>query len=33
METILSAQFVSANELDAVNQPVFDWTIVKTIFG
>jgi hypothetical protein len=33
METILSAQFVSANELDTVNQPVFDWTIVKSIFG
>lgn len=33
MEIILSAQFVSANQLDAVNQPVFDWTIVKNIFG
>jgi len=33
METILSAQFVSTNQLDKVNQPVFDWTIVKTIFG
>ena len=33
METILSAQFISANQLDAVNQPVFDWTIVKNIFG
>jgi hypothetical protein len=33
METILSAQFVSANQLDNVNQPVFDWTIIKSIFG
>jgi hypothetical protein len=33
MEIILSAQFISANQLDAVNQPVFDWTIVKNIFG
>lgn len=33
MEIILSAQFVSSNQLDAVNQPVFDWTIVKNIFG
>jgi hypothetical protein len=33
MEIILSVQFISANQLDAVNQPVFDWTIVKTIFG
>jgi hypothetical protein len=33
METILSVQFISASQLDAVNQPIFDWTIVKNIFG
>jgi hypothetical protein len=33
MELILSVQFISANQLDTVNQPIFDWTTVKNIFG
>lgn len=32
MIEILSAQFLSTKDLDAIDQPIFDWTIVDFVF-